>query len=630
MPSTPTPSPISGANAYRIQEFPSDSSRRVKIPISILAYPSPLRYSTASSESVSFANQTTPKLKSRSRFSHTPVVPLPSGMPISSEPDSELLYPHPDLSISTTLQPLLLSSLSQTDTPTSQLVYPSFSSLVPLPIPVSVPIPRPGHTNTDPDITLDLPDIFLPHALAQDIDHDRFSFIQSDDWHLSGGVEDIEYGFGVGRDYPLGHGHGYVSPISRRDSARMSYDADAHKISSGGRERRTDYSAFLKESSSDGKNRQENSFLQKLISVSGRASGSRSATFSSPVARERLEGNQESTGRSSTARLMFPDVSVFEHRSSSLPSRSHSGSRAEPLQEIMPSPLSSPLTSLSASPSSSPVPTQSNTTAKNDLYTPVPTQTQSPAAPRFTRKPHYVYLTPSQAHPSTTDLVLTPSCTDQAQASAPAHIRDGDIREEGVNLDVNVNPKHRYRTRSKLAGVRGWVRVNGSVLGSVKGRGVGREESASFMQGLKKRKREVEDDLEKLDLKTTMVKKKNKKHMRDQDESENDDESIYAPSPIASRRSMRLSKSPSKDKFNLPSRLNINSKSQSNTEPSSLTLQFTSSIPNLRTFPPNTPYHPMFSLFYRRFPAPSQMMEAVSLLSCVNFTPLSYTLLTTL
>lgn len=571
MPS-PTLSPVSGANAYQElssqQEFLSESSRRVKIPVPTITDASFLRYSTtfaSSSDSTSLANPTTPKSKSKSKFTHMPVA-----MPMFPEP--ELPYSYSDLTPPTTIQPLLLTLLPQNQTQTPQLHQPSFSS-------VSVPIPRPEDTNTDPDITLDLTDMLLPRSLMKDVDHDHFSFIQSDDWHLSGGV-DHEFDSYMHPEY------GYISPISRRDRAGTIYDMDAFNTGSGGKQGETVHAALKRSRSDINEKERKETFMQRLISASGRAVGSRSIDFSSPVGERHVKagGNQEST-------------TMFAHRSLSFPFRDQSQpkySQYEPqVEPRYDENMSSPLTSLSSSPATSPIPTQSDVKATNTSCT------QTPAARRFTRKPHYVYLTPSQLHPSAADLVLTPSCTDQTPGPAPARTRNSSKTENGIGDEGTVNVKHRYRTRSKLAEVKGWTRVNRLRVGKVKET----EESVSILRDLRKRKRGMKDASDATPDTMTMAKNK-KKRLTDEDETENEEESVYVPSPIAFRRSTRIPMPVSSSSS--PACLDTKSKAKSNHELNSLTLQFTSSISTLRTFPPNTPYHPTFPLFYRRFPVPSR------------------------
>jgi hypothetical protein len=428
--------------------------------------------------------------------------------------------------------------------------------------------------------------MLLPKSLVKDVDHDHFSFIQPDDWHLSGGVGD-EF-----ESYMHPNEYGYISPISRRDRTETSYEVDALKVGSGGKEGKT-FHVALKRSRSDNKEKErKETFMQRLISASSRAVGSRSINSSSPVAQERhveAGGSQESTTMFAHRSLSFP------FRAQSQPKHSQYEPQAEPQYDES---MSSPLTSLSFSPATSPIPTQFNVKATNTSCT------QTPAARRFTRKPHYVYLTPSQPHPSAADLALTPSCTDQTPGPAPARTRNNSKMEEGMGEEgtVNVNVKHRYRTRSKLADVKGWARANSLRVGKVKET----EESMPIVQDSRKRKRGMKDDSE--ETPDTKMMAKNKKRLTDQDENENEneneEESVYVPSPIAFRRSTRLSTPGSKSSS--PARLNTKLKVKANHELNSLTLQVTSSISTLRTFPPNTPYHPMFPLFYRRFPVPSQ------------------------
>jgi hypothetical protein len=192
----------------------------------------------------------------------------------------------------------------------------------------------------------------------------------------------------------------------------------------------------------------------------------------------------------------------------------------------------------------------------------------------------------------------------------------------GVEESETGTVKHRYRTRSKLAGVRGWVQGGG---GGGVGEGEGdvmeeeREESGPVFRGLKKRKRGVDNDEEfgtgkpqnqKMKTLSTLKRGQPRHHTGDPDETENDE---FVPSSLTSRRTTRLSRSTSNSNYSSSPRPNTKSKPKPNPrskidpQPNPVTLQPTNSIPNLRTFPPHTPYHPTFPLFYRRFPARSQL-----------------------
>jgi hypothetical protein len=505
---------------------------------------------------------------------------------------------------------LTLPRLSLIRNPTPVLFYPSFSP----PVPIPDPTPVRATPNTD----------FADLSRQDHLRIDRFSFLQSDDWHLSSGnapetsyAEVPSYSFGFGfteLGYTSQYDYGYVSPVFRREggSAENNYDADAFKVSGGSRMGRAVHSPTRRRSQPDKmKNRKENTFMQKLISLSGRASSSSPTSFATPVAQEQQHGASETeyqareqAGRSSTARLNFPEVSAFGHRSLSLPSQtesqfqpeSHSGLR---LQTYFYEDTSSPLTYLSSSPTQPIIKTKSKILSRSGskgLANATVTCTPTPASPRFTRKPHYPFQTPSQAHPSKLDLVLTPSCADQAPA--PARIHDDEELEDGVGVKWNVNVKHKYRTRSKLAGVRGWVTRPELSLSEAK--------KVPLAQDLNKRKRGAEHEFEKSE-KETPRKMQKKTHRTKRSTDEDDGKSVYAPRPNASPCSTRLSLSISSESKSL-SRINTKSqsksKSQADPEPNPLTLQFTNIIPGLRTFPSYTPYHPTFPLYYRRFPAP--------------------------
>ena len=577
----------------------------------VVTYPFSLQSSMLASREMAVRDPTTPKSKPNpalnpaAQTAHNTIY-----TPTSPEPEIAhgTTYPYADVdrhTSGTLTHPQLSIIQNQTLAP----FYPSFSPLVP------ISDTTPVHAGPNMD--------FADSSRQDHLHINRFSFLHSDDWHLSGGVAPeasfaevpsypFEFGF-TELGYTSGYGYGYVSPVSRHESgsAGDSYDADAFKVNGGSRMGRAIQSPMRRSQPDKMKNRKENTFMQKLISLSGRASSS-PTSFVSPVAQERQDGASEAdpqareqAGRLSMVRLNFPEVSAFGHRSLSLPPQTESQSQPEShsglrLQTYIYEDASSPLTSLSSSPTQPIIKNTQSQLPSKGLANATASCTPTPAAPRFTRKSHHLFQTPSQAHPPKLSLILTPSCADQAPALDRIH--DDEELEDGVGVKGNVNVEHKYRTRSKLAGVRGCPELSLSEAKKV-----------PLAQDSKKRKRRAEHEFEKSE-KEMPRKMQKKTHRTKGSTNENDGESVYAPSTNMSPCSTRLSLSTSSASKSLP-RINTKSKSkskfQANPEPNLLTLQLTNAIPDLRTFPSNIPYHPTFPLYYRRFPAPFRV-DAVS------------------
>jgi hypothetical protein len=335
-------------------------------------------------------------------------------------------------------------------------------------------------------------------------------------------------------------------------------------------------------------------FLQKLLSVSSNDHDDRIEPELTPE----LESHSVSASIVPTA-IHFPPL-LLPGRSSSTDNDDEDNDKAYKFDLIS----SSPLTTLT-SPSPSPFASRKSPYSQIDAST--------PTAPRFARK----FNTPSRPFSNRLN-PLTPSCADHASTKNDAAADDAGAR-------------HRYRTRSKLAGVRGWAGVDLGRVGAEEESKIG-EEHVQQHQRDKKRKR-LTPPAVPADLPPQ------KKTRLDLPLSSNAiEQAASTPSSNTNRRATRLSVpnvavlSSSFTSNNTPASVHTRSKPKSmpkskatNLTPSiastPLTFQPTSVQNNqdnnhntnpaqtsriIRTFPPNTPYNPNFAWFYRRFPRVSR------------------------